>query len=58
MQRTCAPDNPGLLNGEQSADKQNRKVFVSFGGLLLYVEGPYKKLTPLRVDNIYLLIKK
>ena len=34
------------------------KVFVSFGGLLLYVEGPYKKLTPLRIDYIYLLMKK
>ena len=34
------------------------KAFVSFGGLLLYIEGPYKKLTPLRIDHIYLLIKK
>lgn len=34
------------------------KVFVSFGGLLLYMEGPYKKLTPLRIDYVYLLIKK
>ena len=34
------------------------KVFVSFGGLLLYIEGPYKKLTPLRIDYVYLLIKK
>lgn len=35
-----------------------RKVLASFGGLLLYIEGPYKKLTPLRIDYIYLLIKK
>jgi RNA polymerase Rpb8 len=34
------------------------KVFVSFGGLLLFIQGPYKKLTPLRVDHVYLLIKK
>lgn len=34
------------------------KVYVSFGGLLLYLEGPYKKLTPLRIDYVYLLIKK
>lgn len=34
------------------------KVFVSFGGLLLYIEGPYKKLTPLRIEYIYLLMKK
>jgi DNA-directed RNA polymerase I, II, and III subunit RPABC3 len=35
-----------------------RSVFVSFGGLLLYLEGPYKKLNPLRIDYVYLLIKK
>ncbi len=35
-----------------------RSVFVSFGGLLLYLEGPYKKLNPLRIDHVYLLIKK
>lgn len=34
------------------------KAFVSFGELLLYMEGPYKKLTPLRIDYVYLLIKK
>ncbi len=34
------------------------KVYISFGGLLLYIEGPYKKLTPLRIDHIYLLLKK
>ncbi|MCJ1472348.1 DNA-directed RNA polymerases I, II, and III subunit RPABC3 [Lambiella insularis] len=34
------------------------KVFISFGGLLLYLEGPYKKLTPLRIDYVYLLLKK
>jgi len=35
-----------------------RKVFVSFGGLLLYLEGPYRKLSPLRIDYVYLLMKK
>lgn len=35
-----------------------RAVFVSFGGLLLYLEGPYKKLAPLRIDYVYLLLKK
>jgi DNA-directed RNA polymerase I, II, and III subunit RPABC3 len=35
-----------------------RAVFVSFGGLLLYLEGPYKKLAPLRIDHLYLLVKK
>lgn len=35
-----------------------RAVFVSFGGLLLYLDGPYKKLSPLKIDYVYLLIKK
>jgi hypothetical protein len=34
------------------------KAYISFGGLLMALEGPYKKLTPLRVDYVYLLIKK
>ncbi|KAM0474891.1 hypothetical protein ACHAPX_007412 [Trichoderma viride] len=33
-------------------------AYVSFGGLLLALKGPVKKLTPLRVDNVYLLIKR
>jgi hypothetical protein len=41
-----------------TSDAMNSKVYVSFGGLLLYLEGPYKKLTPLRIDYVYLLIKK
>ena len=36
----------------------SRAVFISFGGLLLYLEGPYKKLAPLRIDYVYLLLKK
>lgn len=35
-----------------------RKAYVSFGGLLMALEGPDSKLTPLRVDNVYLLIRK
>lgn len=35
-----------------------RKVFISFGGLLLFMQGPYKKITPLRIDYVYLLLKK
>ena len=34
------------------------KAYISFGGLLMALEGPYKKLTPLRVDYVYLLVKK
>lgn len=36
----------------------HRKVYASFGGLLLYLDGPFKTLTLLRSDNVYLLIKK
>lgn len=36
----------------------HRKVFVSFGGLLLYMVGPYKRLTTLRIDYVYLLMKR
>lgn len=35
-----------------------RKMYASFGGLLMFLEGPYRKLTSLRVDDVYLLIKK
>jgi DNA-directed RNA polymerase I, II, and III subunit RPABC3 len=31
---------------------------MSYGGLLMSLSGPIKKLTPLRVDYVYLLIKK
>jgi DNA-directed RNA polymerase I, II, and III subunit RPABC3 len=33
-------------------------AYVSFGGLLMSLQGPVKKLTPLRVDDVYLLVKK
>lgn len=35
-----------------------RKAYASFGGLLLYLEGPYKRLRNLKIDNVYMLIKK
>ena len=34
------------------------REFCDDSGLLLYIEGPYKKLTPLRMDHVYLLLKK
>ncbi|KAL9100267.1 MAG: hypothetical protein Q9163_004343 [Psora crenata] len=42
----------------EEGDDENIKVFVSFGGLLLYIEGPYKNLTGLRQDYVYLCLKK
>lgn len=35
-----------------------RKVYISFGGLLLFLDGPWKKLTGLKMDHVYLLVKK
>lgn len=34
------------------------KVYVSFGGLLMLLDGPYNALAALRVDYVYLLMKK
>jgi RNA polymerase Rpb8 len=34
------------------------RAFVSFGRLLLYIEGPYAKLSPLLIDHVYLLMKR
>ncbi|KAF4302974.1 DNA-directed RNA polymerases I, II, and III subunit RPABC3 [Botryosphaeria dothidea] len=42
----------------EEGDGDHIKVYVSFGGLLLFIDGPYKKLTPLRIDYTYLLLKK
>ncbi|KAI9836671.1 MAG: hypothetical protein M1819_001307 [Sarea resinae] len=48
----------GKIYRFEEGDNDTIKVFASFGGLLLFLDGPYKKLTPLRVDYIYLLLKK
>ncbi|KAL9049530.1 MAG: hypothetical protein Q9162_007176 [Coniocarpon cinnabarinum] len=34
------------------------RIYVSFGGLLMDIRGPFKKLTSLRVDHVFLLVKK
>ena len=33
-------------------------VYISFGGLLMNLEGSYRKLSKLAHDNVYLLIRK
>ncbi|CAF3514053.1 hypothetical protein SNK03_007104 [Fusarium graminearum] len=43
---------------EETFDGNTINAYVSFGGLLMSLQGPVKKLTPLRVDNVYLLVKK
>ncbi|KAJ5619993.1 RNA polymerase Rpb8 [Penicillium lagena] len=62
-EQTLANDYDYVCHGkvyrfEEGATKDTMAVFVSFGGLLLYLEGPYKKLAPLRIDHLYLLLKK
>ncbi|KAL4943283.1 hypothetical protein BDV06DRAFT_143281 [Aspergillus oleicola] len=62
-EQTLANDYDYVCHGkvyrfEEGATSGNMAVFVSFGGLLLYLEGPYKKLAPLRIDYVYLLLKK
>ncbi|KAI0198049.1 DNA-directed RNA polymerases and 3 polypeptide [Astrocystis sublimbata] len=43
---------------EDGVEGQTLRAYISYGGLLMMLEGPYAKLTPLRVDNTYLLVKK
>ncbi|CAM1511084.1 Fc.00g085970.m01.CDS01 [Cosmosporella sp. VM-42] len=43
---------------EETYDGNTINAYISFGGLLMSLQGPVKKLTPLRVDNVYLLVKK
>ncbi|KAL2830791.1 hypothetical protein BDW59DRAFT_14202 [Aspergillus cavernicola] len=62
-EQTLANDYDYVCHGkvyrfEEGSTAGNMAVFVSFGGLLLYLEGPYKKLAPLRIDYVYLLLKK
>lgn len=47
----------GAGNG-MDADGGGRHVYASFGGLLLHIEGPHKRLSSLRHEYIYLLMKK
>ncbi|KAI1336026.1 DNA-directed RNA polymerases and 3 polypeptide [Xylariaceae sp. FL0016] len=48
----------GKIYKFEDGEEQTIRAYISFGGLLMMLEGPYKKLTPLRVDNTYLLVKK
>ncbi|KAJ2901973.1 putative dna-directed rna polymerases i protein [Zalerion maritima] len=42
----------------EGEDQSSIAAYLSFGGLLMCLEGPYKKLTSLRVEYTYLLIRK
>ena len=55
--RVSPPIVPRVERANRSAATYS-KAYISFGGLLMSLDGPYKKLTPLRVDYVYLLVKK
>ena len=42
----------------EGTDVECSKVYVSFGGLLMAIDGPYRKLSPLKIEYVYLLLKK
>ena len=58
LRETCTAPNFLARICKYVTDIDCRSVFVSFGGLLLYMDGPYNKLVPLRIDYVYLLLKK
>lgn len=61
-EQTLADEYDYVCHGKiyrfEEGEGDNIKVYVSFGGLLLYMDGPYALLNALRIDYVYLLIKK
>ncbi|KAF3915157.1 hypothetical protein ABW20_dc0104061 [Dactylellina cionopaga] len=48
----------GKIYRFEEAGVDSIKAYISFGGLLLYLEGSAKKLTTLKHEYVYLLVKK
>ncbi|KAF3912403.1 hypothetical protein AA313_de0209906 [Arthrobotrys entomopaga] len=48
----------GKIYRFEEAGVDSIKAYISFGGLLLYLEGSAKKLTTLKHEHVYCLIKK
>ncbi|KAK9389720.1 hypothetical protein V1515DRAFT_594295 [Lipomyces mesembrius] len=48
----------GTVYKFEEGKNDNIAVYVSFGGLLLCLEGGYKKLASLKQENVYLLIRR
>ncbi|KAJ9604445.1 DNA-directed RNA polymerases I, II, and III subunit RPABC3 [Cladophialophora chaetospira] len=61
-EQTLADEYDYVCHGKiyrfEEGSGDNIKVYVSFGGLLLYMDGPYASLNALRIDHVYLLMKK
>lgn len=60
--RTLADDYDYVMHGtvykfDEGKDNDNLLVYVSFGGLLMCLEGGYRSLSSLKQDKIYLLIR-
>lgn len=41
-----------------AVEADDRSVYISYGGMLMNLEGSYRKLSKLAHDNVYLLIRK
>ncbi|KAK9356348.1 hypothetical protein V1505DRAFT_361901 [Lipomyces doorenjongii] len=48
----------GTVYKFEEGKNDNIAVYVSFGGLLLCLEGGYKKLASLKQENVYLLVRR
>ncbi|GAP91988.1 putative RNA polymerase Rpb8 [Rosellinia necatrix] len=48
----------GKIYKFEDGSEGSLRAYISFGGLLMKIEGPYAKMTPLRVENTYLLVKR
>ncbi|AOA61989.1 RNA polymerase subunit ABC14.5 [Komagataella phaffii CBS 7435] len=48
----------GTVYKFEEGDEDKIKVYVSFGGLLMCLEGGYKSLASLKQDNLYILIRR
>ncbi len=61
-ERTLADDYEYVCYGKvyrfDEGKDDNIQAYISFGGLLLCLEGSHRKLTSLKQDNVYLLMRR
>ncbi|KAK6459081.1 16-kDa RNA polymerase subunit [Scheffersomyces xylosifermentans] len=60
--RSLADDYDYVMYGtvykfEENADNDKMSVYISFGGLLMRLEGGYRSLSNLKQENAYILIR-
>lgn len=61
-ERSLADDYDYVMYGtvykfEENADNDKMSVYISFGGLLMRLEGGYRSLSNLKQENAYILIR-